>query len=304
MRTLLLSLSTLLLLAACEGDRCADVTCDAEGTMCSPVDGLCHCGSVDGDACAVGDSCHAPTSTCFSVPPAVCGAGAAWSPGERAFEEATTDWSLTDVVGVRIGAVDYDGDGWTDLTVRNLPAGFDDFAAGGARHTWLLRNTGDGRFEDVTQASGLLTPRAGGALGRPVEVLAWGDVDGDGDLDAYLGTNTVDLDGVNMGETSEVMFQDAPGHFVVGPDSNGVRFADDIDVPAGAAFVDVDLDSDLDLWVGQHNYTTPSGGLSFRQDRLWRNDGSGNFSDVTIESGLQTQDWNSLAALNEGRGLR
>ncbi len=275
-------------------DPCDGVTCAVDGTTCSPMDGMCHCGD-GGEVCADDQVCEAATTTCVTQPAAVCGDGTHWDPGEQAFREATDGWGLTGVEGIRIEAVDFDGDGFTDLAVLNAPAGFDDFTAGGERHTWLLHNTGDGHFEDVTEASGFVTPRGGGAGGRPVEVVAWGDVDNDGDLDAYLGMNTIDLTGANMGETSEIMIQDAPGHFVLGSGDNPVRNPSGVDVPAGAAFVDYDLDGDLDLWVG-HNSTS----TEILQDRLWRNDGEGGFEDATADAGLETQDWVSLDALNQG----
>ena len=43
----------------------------------------------------------------------------------------------------------------------------------------LLRNTGDGRFEDVTVAAGLAEPIAS-------QSAAWGDYDNDGKLDLYV----------------------------------------------------------------------------------------------------------------------
>jgi hypothetical protein len=294
-------LGWLLALAACEGDRCANVECAVPGTVCAPSDGLCHCGTAAGEVCGAGDFCDASRGSCDDVPPPVCGPGTRWDPGETAFREATSAWGLDGVVGVRLAAVDVDGDGWADLVVRRGPPAFDDFGPGGMRSTWLLRNEGDGRFRDITESSGLLTPRDAGSGGRPVDVIAFGDVDGDGDLDAYLGVNTVDLEGANRGETSEIMLQDTPGHFVLSDASNPIRFVDDIDVPAAASFVDYDLDGDLDLWVPQHNYTPRGGGIRFRQDRLWRNDGRGRFEDATFEAGLQTRDWSSLSDLNEGR---
>lgn len=296
----LLSLPVLSLLVACSEDRCATVECAVPGAVCSPDDGLCHCGAPGGEVCGGDEYCHSDT-TCSDVPEPVCGAGTRWEPGTSAFREATSEWGLEGVGGIRVEAIDYDGDGWTDLVVRAIPAAFEDFGAGGERHTWLLRNTGGGRFEDVTEASGLLTRRSGAPGGRPVEVIAFGDVDGDLDLDAYLGLNTVDLDGANMGESSEIMIQDTPGHFVLGPADGAIRFLDDIDVPAAATFVDYDLDGDLDLWVGQHNYTSSSGNTFFRQDRLWRNDGTGRFEDVTLEAGVRTQDWTTFEALDEAR---
>lgn len=226
----------------------------------------------------------------MDLPAAVCGAGSRWSAGTRAFEEATAAWGLEGVEGVRLGAVDFDGDGWTDLSVRKLPS-----SAEPAGRLWLLRNTGDGRFEDVTEASGLLATRNGAA--RKVDVLAWGDVDGDGDLDAYLGVSTADR-GEGAYETSEILFQESPGRFVLGPEDNGVRWAGGVDVPAGAAFTDVDLDGDLDLWVAQHN--SASGEL--HQSRLWRNDGAGHFTDATAELGVETEDWLSYDIVDSARG--
>src|SRR5690606_23381938 len=67
---------------------------------------------------------------------------------------------------------DFNGDGVPDLVVRRGAAGVEDFTTPGGRRTWLLRNRGDGSFEDVTQASGLLAMRGGGSGGRPVSVVA------------------------------------------------------------------------------------------------------------------------------------
>ena len=70
-------------------------------------------------------------------------------------------WSLA------VAAGDVDGDGWTDLAVAN------DFGK-----KTLYRNRGDGRFEDVTRAAGVLD--FSGGMG-----LAFGDLDRDGDADLY-----------------------------------------------------------------------------------------------------------------------
>lgn len=244
--------------------------------------------------CGAEQLCDVAVAECVDLPASVCGGGTRWAAGTRAFEEATASWGLEGVEGIRVGAVDFDGDGWTDLNVRRLPSGTDTIG-----RMWLLRNTGDGRFEDVTESSGILTPRVAPPGSRRVDVLAWGDVDGDGDLDAYLGLGTADRSAV-MNETSEILFQDTPGHFVLGPEDNEVRWVGGIDVPAGAAFADVDLDGDLDLWVGQHNHSTAIS-IVFHQSRLWRNDGTGRFADATVELGLETSDWSDLAELNEGR---
>jgi hypothetical protein len=92
---------------------------------------------------------------------------------------------------------DYDDDGWPDLFVAGYgkKAGItavEDVAAGylglptDAERDRLYRNRGDGTFEEVSKAVGLDKVTAGMALN-------YGDLDGDGWLDFYLGTGTPDL---------------------------------------------------------------------------------------------------------------
>ncbi len=296
-RSFVLSLS---LLVACEPagpDLCAEVTCALEGTVCAPEDGLCHCGDVTGERCEAGYACDATASEC--VIPDNCRASGRWSPGTTAFAEITDAAGLTGVLGVRMSAIDYDGDGWTDLFVRN-PSGWDDFGEGGTRFTWLMRNRGDGTFEDVTEASGILTPRTGLPGGRPVEVHAFGDVDGDGDLDVYLGLPNTDASRT-MGETSEIMLQQADHTFALGPEGSALRRVEAYDSVASASFTDVDLDGDLDLWTPHHGFTTASGTFTFQGDHLYLNDGSGFFTDETDAMGLTTSGWTTLDVINEGR---
>ena len=73
--------------------------------------------------------------------PALCQPADAWAPGTQAFEDKTQAWGLDGVEGVRLVAVDFTGDGWTDLVVHRGGAGTDDFARGGARVSWLLKIT-------------------------------------------------------------------------------------------------------------------------------------------------------------------
>jgi hypothetical protein len=92
---------------------------------------------------------------------------------------------------------DYDDDGWPDLFVAGYgkKAGIptvEDVAAAylglptEAERDRLYRNRGDGTFEDVSKAVGLDKVTGGMALN-------YGDLDGDGWLDFYLGTGTPDL---------------------------------------------------------------------------------------------------------------
>src|SRR5690348_17133556 len=74
------------------------------------------------------------------------------------------------LVAAGVAAGDFDGDGFVDLYVVGGDAG--------ANH--LLRNRGDGTFEDVADAAGLDT------VDRDTISAAFGDYDRDGDLDLFL----------------------------------------------------------------------------------------------------------------------
>lgn len=240
-----------LIAAGCDGDPCGG-SC-AAGEVCAPAAGVCRCGALSGPVCEDGDTCLPDHEACMPpIPEPVCGTGTRWAPGQPAFRDATDAWGLTGVLGVRLSVTDVDGDGWADLEVRRGSLGPDDFDDPAGRRTWLLRNTGAGRFEDITQASDLLSRRAPDGRGRPVSIVAWGDVDGDGDLDVYTGLDTTDP-AIAVGETSEILLNDGAGTFTLGPADNPVRRASEGDIPAGASFVDVDHDGHLDLFVPQHN---------------------------------------------------
>jgi hypothetical protein len=192
--------------------------------------------------------------------------------------------------------VDFDNDGWTDLVVRRTGSVGDDFNAGGTRQTWLLRNTGKKSFEDVTEKSKIRIARAGTdpKKGRPGEVIVFADIDNDGDLDLYTGLG---YDAKNKtAETSEILINQGDGTFALGPESSAIRVPTGKDVPAGASFVDYDRDGFVDLWVVQNTINnTP------QQDRLYHNDGSGNFTDVTNNQGLTTKPWVSGSDLNAAK---
>jgi hypothetical protein len=237
--------------------------------------------------------------------------GTRWSPGVVQFQEATEAWGLAGVEGVRLNAVDFDGDGWTDLIVRRGGDKPDDFSPADpccatkscaetvtcpTRYTWLMRNTGMGTFEDVTRASGILANRSepNPDLGRPGSVYAFGDVDNDGDLDAYSGKASV-TDPLSS-ETSELLINRGDGTFELGPPDSAIRLVAG-DAPSGAAFVDFDLNGVLDLWISQNTV-----GSSAQQDRLYWGDGTGLLADATDAAGLTTVGWFDVADLNAGKG--
>lgn len=232
-----------------------------------------------------------------ALPAGECRASAApWSAGRRAFVDSTQRFALGGVRGVRLSAVDFDGDGWADLAVRLGGSAPDDFAQpDGGQRTWLLKNGADGGFEDVTVASGVRQTRARPAsVGRPGEVWAFADVDNDGDLDLYTGIGSAS--GTPLGgESAELLLNLGGGRFVLSAADNPLRRAGEIDHVAGAAFADVDRDGRVDLWVGRN-----SDGVSPTQDQLYRGDGAGGFTEATSSAGLLTRPWGNSADLNAG----
>ena len=149
---------------------------------------------------------------------------------------------------------DYDGDGDLDLFV-----GFR------GRDSRLYRNDG-GIFVDVAAAVGLAAQPTPNAETR---AAAWGDYDGDGDLDLYVGfterPRTQVRDRLYRNENGGARFVDVGAE--VGVDVVGVT--------RQPSFVDFDGDGDVDLFVA----------LRDQANRLFRND-DGSFIDVTEISGI------------------
>src|SRR5262249_10343571 len=106
-------------------------------------------------------------------------------------------------------------------------------------------------------------------MGRSV---ALADVDGDGDLDAFLAGMTVTVDGKEIG-TSALFLNDGSGRFEDATRASGLEAALG-SRPAkalGCAFADIDNDGDQDLCVA----------VFIGPDRLFLNDGQGHFEDVS-----------------------
>lgn len=168
---------------------------------------------------------------------------------------------------------DYDNDGDLDLyscsetmTEAGVEAGAPVFPSR------LFRNH-DGAFTDITQQAGVANMRF-------CKGSAWGDYDNDGDPDLYVS---------NFGEPNRLYRNDG-GIFTDVAAALGV--ADPLDSFA-AWFWDYNNDGWLDLFVA--GYGTDIGDVAAdylalpnhgATPRLYRNDGAGNFHDVTQQAGL------------------
>ena len=103
------------------------------------------------------------------------------SRGDGTFEDRTAAAGLTGLTGgLNLVQGDYDGDGWLDFLV--LRGGW--FQTRQPIPSSLVRNLGGGVFEDVTQASGLVNE-------HPTQAGAFGDYDNDGDLDVFIGNESL-----------------------------------------------------------------------------------------------------------------
>ncbi|AKU93162.1 CRTAC1 family protein [Vulgatibacter incomptus] len=294
MRSLLL-IGAVLLFAGCSSSKATGGTGGNAGSGPGEEPELCG-----GAACKAEEVCDPFAQRCVEALPSRCRPGTSWQPGMVAFRDATEKWGLAalGVEGTRLSVADIDGDGFPDLSARKVGTLSDDFAPGGVRATWLLRNVAGERFEDVTEASRLVTPRrtTEPRRGRPAEVVIWADVNNDGHVDAFTGLSNTDPKNRQI-ESSELMLNDGTGHFVLGPEDAVFRREGDAVSRAAAVFLDADRDGAIDLFLGNG---AVNGALS--QDQLYRGLGDGRFEEVTAAAGLTTSPWKSLDDLNHGRG--
>ena len=153
------------------------------------------------------------------------------------------------------------------------------------------------RFEDVTAPMGLDDLATAYA-----HAAAWGDVNGDGRLDLFVGTfaDKSRPDG-RAASPSRLFLGTSTGLVDAGQPSVEVAGR-----AAGAVFADLDNDGDLDLFVS-HNRVVKDGASTEKLEphHLFRND-AGRFTDVSAESGVRASDRNGRSvgvADYDGDGL-
>lgn len=180
--------------------------------------------------------------------------------GDGTFEDVTAQTNTADAQGLGFAAVffDYNNDGWSDIYIANDKA---------YTHNTLLKNLGDGTFEDISIA---------GNTGMNMDGMgiAVGDYDNNGYLDIYV-TNTPQSSADFGGNL--FLHNNGDGTFTEMGDELGVRV---FNVGWGANFVDLDNDTDLDLFVANG----AMGGSAFGFNSLFINQGDGTFLEDTMSA--------------------
>ena len=208
---------------------------------------------------------------------------------------------LDEALGSGACALDYDNDGSMDLFVVN---GSGDTRYYGRRHWWqqtagnsLLRNRGDGHFEDVTATAFASRPMRGYGC-----VAA--DFDNDGNTDLLITGIDENILLRNLGN----------GRFIDVTEKAGLK---GYGWQTAAAVADVDGDGLLDIYVGrliafQKGAHTYEPGSQYKQDvpasfnsalypaqpnSLYKNLGGFRFEDVAEKAGVANADGRTLGAM-------
>ena len=158
----------------------------------------------------------------------------------------------------QVTVADITGDGFVDIYAPNA-WGLDDM---------LYINDGTGKFtNDAANRLPALKSHAG--------ATRFGDVDSDGDMDLLVGDHWT---GLNGGTIAHLYLNDGTGKFTEAGFTLPVTAQGD--QPVDFDLFDMDGDFDLDLYINMHDGSKAS---------VWRNDGTGMFSDATSDAGIPGQ---------------
>ncbi len=185
--------------------------------------------------------------------------------GNGNFIDKSDEAGLSDqIYALNVVRTDYDNDG--NLDVLLLRGGWEI-----PMRMSLLRNAGNGRFEDVTIACGLNEPISS-------ETATWGDYDNDGLLDLYVGGEYV---AAFPGAKPQPVPQNRCRLYHNEGNNRFVDVAAKLGVlneqcTKGVAWGDYDQDGRLDLFVSNMNSVC----------RLYHQEADGTFRDVAPELGI------------------
>lgn len=191
--------------------------------------------------------------------------------GNHTFRDVTRRAGLMgETGGLNLVLTDYNNDGHPDVLV--LRGGW--WGKQGAYPMSLLRNNGNGTFDDVTEAGGL-------CISGPTQTAAWADFDGDGWLDLFVGYESKEGDR----HPSRLFHNNRNGTFTEVGAQSGLG---DLGFVKGVAWGDFNNDGRPDLYVS----------VMYGKNHLFRNDGPRDahdankgwrFTEVTKVAGVDRQ---------------
>ena len=202
---------------------------------------------------------------------------------------------MPEIVGGGVAVLDVNNDGNMDIYLVQADFNLAQGTADQGSPSRLFVNQGEGYFE---QQSNTGAEVRGYGLG-----VATGDFNNDGNVDIYV---------ANLGR-NHLLRGDGTGGFI---DVTEKSMTGDDGFSTAAMFHDWDRDGDLDLYVvnylnwslrnervcetrGKPTYCSPRAYAAPAVDRLYRNDGDGGFTDVSLSSGIATAPANGMAVVSE-----
>jgi len=195
--------------------------------------------------------------------------------GDGTFEDVTRAAGVYDPAGKSLGvvALDYDGDGWTDLAVAN-----------DTQPNFLYRNKRDGTFEEVGKIAGVAFSEEGKARGAMGIDAA--DYDGSGRESLVIGNFANEMLALYHNEGRGLFIDDAATAGIGQPSLLTLAF--------GCFFFDFDLDGLPDIFVANGhvendiNRVQPS--VTYAEPpHLFRGIGGGRFEQIEGRTGPDLQ---------------
>lgn len=187
--------------------------------------------------------------------------------GDGTFEERTEAANLKGLTGgLNLIQADYNNDGHLDFFIcRSAWSGYSWM---GQLPNSLLKNNGDGTFEDVTIASGIYAP-------HPTQSAVWADFNMDGYLDLFIGNETHSLEEPNP---CQLFLNQKDGTFRDIASESGVDFSSYV---KGTAAGDINNDGFPDLYISILN-----GPNKLLLNKSFNSVNSLQFEDVTAMAGV------------------
>lgn len=174
----------------------------------------------------------------------------------HAFSIVTANTADAARMGGGLAAADIDADDDIDLY----------FVGGDGAPNAFYRNEGANRFTQIGSSLNLDTTHMGSGP-------AFADIDGDGDLDLFIGAVEGD---------PFYLFRNDAGSFTDVTALSGIAVTASNSI--SASFADYDLDNDLDLFLSHWgNAPQPD------TESLWQNNGDGTFVSASVQSGIAAQ---------------